>query len=392
MKRIGILTLVFYNYGTRLQSYALCKVVKSICGQRAEVEVINLETPWRREKKIDIFKGVLKHYGIHTPRKFLDCAKWRVEIKSLVKDNHSQAIDKRVSLFNHILSLIPYTKEKYKYDDIRRGELSGFDIFLVGSDQVWNDIKVGNQDVFMLDFLKNGKGLTYAASFGMTHFPKATYSDYKKRIKNFSSLLIREQEGLDMCRQLGRDDAHWVLDPTMLLDKSVYMGDLSCAKEVVSGKYILLYSLNMSMKIYEEVSKLAKRTGCKMVVLKRAFNPPIVEKHYPDAIELYAISPEEFLWLIDNAQCVVTNSYHALLFSINFKTDFYLYLDNADEENSRLLTITKMCNLQNRIYWETGHLPNSICSIDFGPVEAIIQRERTRSLGLLRDSLEKVLG
>lgn len=245
--------------------------------------------------------------------------------------------------------------------------------------------------MFMLDYFKNGKGLTYAASFGMTHFPTAMYSDYKRRINNFSSLLIREQEGVKMCRQLGRDDAHLVLNPTMLLDKAAYMNDLSCQKEVISGKFILLYSLNRSMKIYDEVSKLAKRTGCKMVVLKRAFNPPIVEKDYPDAIELFAVSPEEFLWLIDNAQCVVTNSYHALLFSINFKTNFYLYLDNADEENSRLLTIVRMCNLANRIYWETGHLPKVISDIDFEPVKAIIQRERDRSLGLLRNSLEEAL-
>ena len=154
---------------------------------------------------------------------------------------------------------------------------------------------------------------------------------------------------------------------------------------------MLVYSLNNSIKIYDEAYKLAKKNGCIMVVLKRSFCPPTIATSYPGSKELYAVSPEEFLWLIDNASCVITNSYHALLFSVNFKTSFFLYLDNADEENSRLLTLCRLCKLEDRIFWATGHLPRNITEIEYDTVHSILNEEKKRSIALLKTSLCNVL-
>ena len=240
MKKIAVLTLVFDNYGTRLQSYALCKVLQEIVKKKATVEVVNLEGTWggpgsfisRKKQFIDVFKS----YGIHIPSKLLELVRWKIESREIAKQDHRAEIAGRSSLFEHIRSLIPYTETYYTVDDIRKGRLPLYDAYVVGSDQVWNGIKVGNQDIFMLDFLPiNGKGLTYGASFGMVKIPETMYENYKRRINNFAHLLIREQEGIDMCKQLGRDDAKFVLDPTLLLDKADYMEDLPCANHHMEG-------------------------------------------------------------------------------------------------------------------------------------------------------------
>jgi hypothetical protein len=125
-----------------------------------------------------------------------------------------------------------------------------------------------------------------------------------------------------------------------------------------------------------------------MIVLKRSFCPPEVATKYPGAKEFFAVSPEDFLWLIDNAKCVVTNSYHALLFSVNFSSPFYLYLDNADEENSRLLTLTSLLNLEEQVFWESGHLPKSVSTIDYTQPHNILNQEREMSIKLLKESIE----
>lgn len=395
MKRLAIITLCLNNYGTRLQSYALCKILNRILGGMVNVEVINIEGTWTGYlSSIGIKKhifGIFRSYGsIKCWGQYLDTLVWLLQkiFNSKPTEDWILKKKKRDIYFDHFNSFIPYTSKIYSCEDIREHQLPKYDAYLVGSDQVWNGLKVGNQDVFMLDFLDSSQGLTYAASFGMTEIPPHMKDDYKRHIMNFKSLLIREEEGVRLCHELGRDDANLVLDPTLLLGQDEY----SCLFDddaLVEGKFILLYSLNQSLKIYREVYKLCKETGYKMVVLKRSFCPPKIEK-YKGAIELFDVSPGGFLWLIKNAQCVITNSYHAMLFSINFNRPFYLYLNNADEENSRLLTVARRFKLGSRVFWESGTLPCKIESIDYSNANSVLESERHNSLKLLTDSLDTV--
>jgi hypothetical protein len=388
--KIGILTLVFNNYGTRLQSFALVKTINKLLNGRAEIEVVDIEGCWsnRNQSPKALAIKKIKAYGFKGFVKIFELCKWIYTNRKNSKVDHAQERKKRDKLFEKLNHMIPYTKTFYSCDDIRAGKLPYYDIIIVGSDQVWNGIKVGNQDVYMLDFLKGRKGLTYAASFGMTKIPSDQFEDYRSRINNFSNLLIREKEGVEMCRLLGRKDAHLVLDPTLLLQKEDYKELLNNATLDIEDDFILVYSLNQSYKIYDEAYKLAKRNGYTMIVLKRSFCPPEVATKYPGAKEFFAVSPEDFLWLIDNAKCVVTNSYHALLFSVNFSSPFYLYLDNADEENSRLLTLTSLLNLEEQVFWESGHLPKSVSTIDYTQPHNILNQEREMSIKLLKESIE----
>lgn len=391
MKKIAILTLVFNNYGTRLQSFALCNVLKKILKDKTEIEVINLECSWsnRNQSISAIAKRIMKGYGLKAIPHIIDTVSYIFQERYARVDNINGLKQKRLSQFAEFNKFIPYTETVYKYEDLRNGKLPYYDGIIVGSDQVWNGIKVGNQDIFMLDFYSNHKGFTYAASFGMTTVPYEMFPDYKRRINNFNNLLIREEEGIQICKQLGRDDAKLVLDPTLLLKEKDY-SEIIDSDPIVDGDYILVYSLNYSLKIFDQAYAFAKRNHCKMIVLKRSFCPPRISK-YKDAEELYAISPGSFLNLIKHARCVITNSYHALLFSIIFKVPFYVYLDNADEENSRILTITKMFNLGNRVYWEKGSLPKEINVVEYEVVYHILNQRRIESLAFLMESISSFL-
>lgn len=390
MKKLGILTLVFQNYGTRLQSYALCKAIEKIQPEDFSFEVIDMEGIWSEKndnKKKFLIKAFFK-YGIHFFSFVRNRLRWKKENREINKIDHSEERRKRSEAFESLISKIPYTERKYTCEELRSGVLNRYSAILVGSDQVWNGNKVNCQDIYMLDHFDK-KGLTYAASFGMTTIPTKQRNDYQRRIDNFSSLLIREEEGIKLCKSLERNDAKHVLDPTLLLHGSEYQ-DLISSEPLVQGDFILVYSLNRSYKIYSQASKLAKRNNCKMVVLKRSFCPPAISA-YPDAEELYTVSPEGFLWLIKNAKCVITNSYHAMLFSINFNSRFYLYLDNCDEENSRMLTLARLCKLDKRVFWETGSLPATIQNIDYTETNQIIDARRKESLKLLKESIDSVV-
>ena len=396
MKKLADLTLVINNYGTKLQSYALCKAIRSL--NLVEPEVITLQGAWhgktvkisRKKQLLD----VLKTYKLRSIRKILDFVRWSYEFK-IIRQNASLFKDadaKKNALFLKFDEHIPYSKEVYTLEDVREGKLSDYDMVLVGSDQVWNAPRVGCLDVYMCDFLHQKRsGLSYAASFAIDTIPENLKGDYTKYIQNMKTLLVREARAVELCRQLGRDDAKHVVDPTLLLEGKDYEELTSRPTALVGeGDYVLVYSLTSSMKIYREASKLAKRNNCKMVMLKRVPCPPLASS-FRDAIDLLEVGPAEFISLIRYAKCVVTGSYHALMFSLLMHTNFYIYMDDASAENSRLLSSLVMFGLEKQLHYETSSLPKALPIIDYTKVEPILKAKREESLELLKQSIEEKL-
>lgn len=175
MKKIAILSLVFDNYGTRLQSYALCKALKRIIGDEVSVEVVDVDTPWGKPKhvsKLELLGSSFEKYGFNSFRYLYRTFKWFYE-RRIARQYASEELErKRANLFRHLNGKIPYTKQHYSMEDIRNGALDDYDTLIVGSDQVWNGIRVPNQDAFLLNFAKrHQRCLTYAASFGMSVLP-----------------------------------------------------------------------------------------------------------------------------------------------------------------------------------------------------------------------------
>ncbi len=396
MKKLADLTLVINNYGTKLQSYALCKAIRSL--NLVEPEVIILQGAWhgktvkisRKKQLLD----VLKTYKLRSIRKIIDFVRWSYEFK-IIRQNASSFKDadaKKNALFLKFDEHIPYSKEVYTLEDVREGKLSDYDMVLVGSDQVWNAPRVGCLDVYMCDFLHQERsGLSYAASFAIDTIPENLKYDYTKYIQNMKTLLVREARGVELCRQLGRDDAKHVVDPTLLLEGKDYEELTTRPTALVGeGDYVLVYSLTSSMKIYREASKLAKRNNCKMVMLKRIPCPPLASS-FKDAIDLLEVGPAEFISLIKYAKCVVTGSYHALMFSLLMHTNFYIYMDDASAENSRLLSSLAMFGLEKQLHYETSSLPKTLPQVDFSIVDPILKEKREESLELLRQSVEEKL-
>lgn len=396
MKKLAILTLVINNYGTKLQSFALCKAIQSL--NLVDPEVITLRDSWcsgtvkisRKKQLLD----VLKTYRLKSFKKIYDFVRWNYQFKKIRECASSfvEADKKKDKLFWEFDKHIPYSKISYTLDDVRAGELSSYDIFLVGSDQVWNGPRVGCLDVYMCDFLhKKRSALSYAASFAISSIPENMKDEYTRYIQNMDTLLVREEQGVELCKQLGRDDAIHVVDPTLLLEGKVYEEFVSNPKKLVGTEdFILVYSLTSSLKIYEEASKLAEKHNCKMVMLKRTPSPPLANT-FTNAIDLLEVGPAEFMSLIKYAKCVVTGSFHALQLSLLLQSDFYIYLDDANAENSRLISTLTMFGLEKQLYYETSSLPKTLPHIDYASVEPILKKWREESMKLLTESIEKKL-
>lgn len=260
-----------------------------------------------------------------------------------------------------------------------------YDVYVVGSDQVWNPSASSSIEPYFLTFApKEAKKISYASSFGVSNIPASLYDKYKKLLSNIDSLSVREQTGVCLVKALTGRDATCVLDPTLLLNKEQW-GNIMLAYPHMPSRYILVYQLLPSETLPSLAKSIGEEMKCPVYYLaKRAYavNAPKGMRVIKDA------GPAEFLWLIKNASCVVTNSFHGTAFSVNFGTLFYTVLKSDRGGNARITSLLNSVNLMDRIVYE-GDVMSSFSAFDTDLVQKEIEALRNDSFSFLKNALEK---
>ncbi|MCI8417374.1 MAG: polysaccharide pyruvyl transferase family protein [Lachnospiraceae bacterium] len=212
------------------------------------------------------------------------------------------------------------------------------DIYLVGSDQVWNIELVGTDPGFFLQFKSTARKAAYAASAGEDRFSREFKEKLKANTKDFFAISVREKVLQQTLNDLGDNFVHQVLDPVFLLSKKQYQIILQKPK---LEKYVLIYEVEHDKRCITLAKKLAKYYNLKVVQINRIQNKFHFEKIYP------CVSPTEFLGLVQNADYIVTNSFHAVAFSLIFEKQFWVI--KLKERFSRLESILEIAKLKDRV-------------------------------------------
>lgn len=306
MKNIGILTFQFANnYGAVLQAYALKKILERYSN---EVEVINY-CPYNLYKSysLDIIWFIKKQeFGkiIEIPR--------RIKQKRLFDSFQKEELGLGT-----------------KKNDINNDELEKYDVIIVGSDQVWNDEIVDNIEAYFLKNVSQKIKISYAASFGKKHISAKVKNLAKTCLETFQLVSLRESNTIACMEKVGLIAYH-TADPVLLLTKEEWREFyLSKNKKRVLEKYILYIDLMNDKKLKEEAVKLGQKF--KLPIL--AIHPTCWKFKEKIFHQLYDVGPFEYLYLIDNASHVITNSFHGLAFSYIFQKKVTYYLNS--ELNNR---------------------------------------------------------
>lgn len=278
--------------------------------------------------------------------------------------------------FESKMKMFPGTTISKTQELIRVSE--HFDRIIVGSDQVWNPVVTGHDLNFYLKFCNESqKKASYAASFGYMHADTKYEREIAELLKSFTYLSVREKDGQEIVKKLTGRDAELVLDPTLAVSTD-YMRNVMMPY-YSKRKYVLYFCIKPSPKLYDIARKYAKRYGYELVTIggrmKDRFNPG---KH-----AVYGTGPKEFLGLIDSAQCVFTNSFHGMAISIALHKDFYVEL--SSDTNSRLINLTEILNLRDRIVRE--NIPEQK-KIEYQYVDRILEKERKISIDFLQTVLK----
>lgn len=338
--RIGILTLPLHtNYGGILQAYALQTVL-----ERMGHEVVVFDTPNKNflpplwKLPLSFSKRIVLKFLGKTNRVFIE--RYNNKVRSVITQHIQPFIDTYI-----------HRKEIRSFKNLKQED---YDAIIVGSDQVWRIIYFQNSwlgqqiENAYLDFAKkwNIKRIAYAASFGTDNweYDEEQTKKCKKLLRKFDAVSTREVDGVKLCKAKFEVDALHVLDPTMLLNTENYIS-LFMKDNTPKSKGTLLYYV---LDDKEEINILINNIAAEKHLVPFAVNNPF---EYDESKPLkQRVKPSVETWLrgFYDAKFVITDSFHACVFSILFKKQF-LVVGNSKRGLARFRSLLKLFGLENRM-------------------------------------------
>ncbi len=366
---VGIVTLNgYYNYGNRLQNYALQEIIKEL-GFNVETIIIQ-GVPLRKYKNNMHRKHRLSIKAIYSKL-------FKRITKKVAYYMSKQLIREREKVFR-CFSQKYLTETFYEYSSNNLKYLSNkYSFFVVGSDQVWKPVNKSKMPIYFLDFAEKTKRISYAPSFGVSKLPPECELDYKKWLLGMHKLSVREETGADIIRKLTGKNAPVLVDPTILLSKEKWLSISKEAKNKPKDKYLLTYFLGEVLNDYDkQIRRIAEENNLRIIHLAD------IKDH-----AAYPTGPREFIDYINSASVLCTDSFHGCVFSILMETPFIVYERiGAESMYSRIDTLLSKFQLESRKA-QNIKTNDQVFEVDYSYIPSILQIERKKSLDYLKEAL-----
>lgn len=371
MKKIS--TVTFHraqNYGSVLQTYALQEFIKSIAKEKGEdIDYVVVDVQPKTQSKIySIYKKGFSLTNV---------------VKNSVAFFNQTALKEKQNKFQNFLSEYVNLTDKYSTVDSLYQNIPTSDYFISGSDQIWNVRSFDFEDYFYLDFVKNAKKISYAASFGplKIDWDKYDAEKYTDLLNQYSYISTREKGSANNVKQLTGKESEIHVDPTLLLSKEDFR-NIQSSENYKKGKYILLYALEPTKAQLKIVKAISKRLRLPVVITKYNNKNDI----FNGFVKKYNSGPCDFLSLIDNAELIITSSFHGTAFSLIYKKKFYVLNGKTDNRISDVLEKTNLLDRSIENIDEINKI--NLESVDFTKAEQFLDEQKQKSKDYLIKSLE----
>ena len=341
MKKIALIVCYHIkNYGSVLQSYATQKLIEK---ENLVYECIN----YHKKKNLKfLWKNFLRCFNIVLLKTKLLIIKKQIYIKFFNKKLGKQIIE-RDKIFNQFIEQNFKLSPQYNgYEELKKSS-SNYDAFVLGSDQVWNPMNLGN-NYYTLNFVPdNIPKITYAPSFGVSKIPSYQIKKTQQYLNRIDFLSVREQSGKKIIKELIGKDVPVVLDPTLMLTIDEWR-QLYPQERLIKEKYILCYFLGDNLQHREWANQIKEKTGFKIVILPHMDQIVKIDFHFGD-IKYFMAGPKEFLNLIQNAEMICTDSFHGTVFSILNQKQFLVFhryrTTKKSSTNSRIASLLNLLKI-----------------------------------------------
>lgn len=373
MKRALILSQPLRcNYGCLLQAFALQKVVKNL-----GFEVVTNSTFLKSKRRLSVKKiynfslrkakevaKIILGYNRLTPQKF-----------KIISQNTQKFIDKYINTEN--------------IDTITEEQINRFDIFIVGSDQVFRK-QYSPVTAYFLEALKNINDkikLAYAASFGtddLSEWSQEEIEICKTLAPKFKAISVREDSGVEIFKRYFDTTAELVLDPTLLLKKEDYLKTIDEEDSEIKDNILMCYVLDKTPEKTHIINQIKNQIGLDLLEImpEETFN-----KNAKDITKCIYPSVSKWLAGFRDASFVITDSFHGTVFSIIFNKPF-VCIANKERGLSRFTSLLKIFGLENRLIFSPEDLSQELLeNIDYNRVNAINHNWQKKSFEFLKNNL-----
>lgn len=350
--RVGTITFHWVtNYGAVLQAYALQKFLLK---NGYETEVINY-VPYAVK-----YRQILSNIK-------------RCNIDNLIKEYKINKFRKKNMFFS--------STKYYKNSELKKVNQL-YDLFICGSDQVWNEWFLLNSEPsinlsYYLNFVsEEKKRISYATSFGTDKLQEKVIKIVEPELRKFSTIYVRENTGKKIINDMGLK-SNVVVDPTLLLERECYeqlLNEKSNYKKFDLFSYVL----------HQHQDKATKITN---YIYNKFFDAEHHIKFDGDPISI-----NEWLYNVKNSKLVVTNSFHGAIFSIIFHTRFIVILVENSKMNDRIITLLSSLGLEDRLVenFDTAYIDNLLHkSIEWSEVDLKLQEIRENSTNMIIQALKE---
>lgn len=349
MKRIGIVTIVDnYNFGNRLQNYAIYHFLKKTYGVNAVTLASSKEGRFEQDSLLVELKNQVVLGLSHFP--------------GIVEKRFNSRVNRWVNFVNWS-KRIP-TKRYYNRVDLPQEVGEKYDCLFAGSDQIWNYSFSSDRFYdYFLQFAEYDKRASLSASFGIEEIPHEWKQRYIEGLSRMKYISVREEAGAKIVKELTGRDVPVLADPVMMLDREEWLATAKQPRVDCSVPYVLKYYLGEEDD--KKIDCWAEQNGYRVYELMKKDNPA-----------LYSAGPGEFLTLIDRAALVCSDSFHCIAFSILMKKPFIVYARKGKHNNmsSRMETLLNKFGFSDR--WDTSLAEKDYLNCDFKEVDGRLAAER----------------
>ena len=361
------------NYGSAMQTYATQEVLNKI---GCEVEIIdywrwNNLPEYRAQQMLDtsLMQKLKPVWGRNHETKVAAtrCIQWYLE-------HHVSP------MWKFLEDNVNLSKKRYTSFDELKADPPEADVYIAGSDQVWNSIwNNGIDRSYFLDFAPQDKPrIAFSASIGRTEFSEDEIPDTKALLQKYTAISVREESAVELLKSIDIE-AQLILDPTLMLSRNEW-------RKVARGKkrtkpFLLIYQLNPNPEMDHFAMELAKRKGWE--VIRIGFGRS--DKQKPGKC-IMSPSVEEFIGLLFQAKCVLTDSFHATAFSLNLGTDFISV--KPPRFSTRIESILRLTGQEQRLLDNYNDCEIADRVIDKKHVKKVLDRERRAGMEWLKNALD----
>ncbi|BES66460.1 polysaccharide pyruvyl transferase family protein [Gottschalkiaceae bacterium SANA] len=323
--KVGIIT--FYNnsvnYGGVLQAYALCKAIQNM---GYDCEQISYENSISRI----LNRG---NFLMRTIRSVLYYSRQTLNRK-MFKKRHKAIAEFR--------NMIPHSSVVYDENNIKECT-DMYDIFITGSDQVWNLDSF--QPAFFLDFVLGKKKIAYAVSLGKKQLTTEELGLFKRKIEDFNYISVRENDAVELLAKATSKPIFCTLDPTLLLEREEW--DNVSSVRLVEESYVFCHFIGDDGELRKISREYARKYKKKLVTLPHPSRINKSDLLFGD-IQMKDANPGDFISLIKYADTVFTDSFHCCAFSSIYEKQFFAFHRlGKNGMGSRIHSLTSMFNAPN---------------------------------------------